>query len=209
MREMEKEEFDTVILCNGEFPTHPKALEVLHNAKYLCCCDGAAEECLAHGICPDAIVGDGDSLPKELKERYADIVHVVKEQEFNDMTKATRFCKNRGPRIAYLGATGKREDHTVGNIFLLPFYLEEEHVEPVLFTDHGVFIPAKGTRTFASYAKQQVSIFNISCTKLSSENLRWQSYAYKQLWQGTLNEAVGTTFTMKGDGVYMMFLNFQ
>ena len=43
---MEKEEFDTVILCNGEFPTHPKALEVLHNAKYLCCCDGAAEECL-------------------------------------------------------------------------------------------------------------------------------------------------------------------
>ena len=154
-------------------------------------------------------MGDGDSQPKELKERYADIVHVVKEQEFNDMTKATRFCKNRGPRIAYLGATGKREDHTVGNIFLLPFYLEEEHVEPVMFTDHGVFIPAKGTRTFASYAKQQVSIFNISCTKLSSENLRWQSYAYKQLWQGTLNEAVGTTFTMKGDGVYMMFLNYQ
>lgn len=112
MREMEKEEFDAVILCNGEFPTHPKALEVLHNAKYLCCCDGAAEECLAHGICPDAIVGDGDSLPKALKERYADIVHIVKEQEFNDMTKATRFCKNRGPRIAYLGATGKREDHT-------------------------------------------------------------------------------------------------
>ena len=36
MREMEKEEFDTVILCNGEFPTHPKALEILHNAKYLC-----------------------------------------------------------------------------------------------------------------------------------------------------------------------------
>lgn len=209
MREMEKEEFDAVILCNGEFPTHPKALEILHNAKYLCCCDGAAEECLAHGICPDAIVGDGDSLPKELKERYADIVHIVKEQEFNDMTKATRFCKNRGPRIAYLGATGKREDHTVGNIFLLPFYLEEEHVKPVMFTDHGVFIPAKGTRTFASYAKQQVSIFNISCTKLSSENLRWQSYAYKQMWQGTLNEAVGTTFTMKGDGVYLMFLNFQ
>lgn len=150
---MEKEEFDTVILCNGEFPTHPKALEILHNAKYLCCCDGAAEECLAHGICPDAIVGDGDSLPKELKERYADIVHIVKEQEFNDMTKATRFCKNRGPRIAYLGATGKREDHTVGNIFLLPFYLEEEHVEPVMFTDHGVFIPAKGTRTLRFLCK--------------------------------------------------------
>ena len=33
---MEKEEFDTVILCNGEFPTHPKSLEILHNAKYLC-----------------------------------------------------------------------------------------------------------------------------------------------------------------------------
>ena len=34
MREMEKEEFDTVILCNGEFPTHPKALEVLARAGY-------------------------------------------------------------------------------------------------------------------------------------------------------------------------------
>lgn len=206
----EDEKFDAVILCNGDFPTHPKALAVLREAKFLCCCDGAAESCIAHGIRPDAIVGDGDSLDEELKRRNADILHIIHEQEFNDMTKATRFCIANGktPRIAYVGATGKREDHTLGNIFLLPYYLTELKVSPVMLTDHGMFIPMSGTHTFGSFARQQVSIFNMSCGKLSSEGLRWQCYPYRQMWQGTLNEATGGTFTINADGAYIIYQTY-
>ena len=47
------------------------------------------------------------------------IVHVT-EQETNDLNKAFRYCLANGwTDIVILGATGKREDHTLGNIGLL------------------------------------------------------------------------------------------
>ena len=35
------EQFDVVILANGEFPAHDVPMEVLRNAPQLVCCDGA------------------------------------------------------------------------------------------------------------------------------------------------------------------------
>lgn len=201
--------FDAVILCNGDFPVHPTALRVLHEAPFLCCCDGAAQACLQHGITPQAIVGDGDSLPGAVKKQCQDIVHTVSEQEYNDVTKATRFCMERGARcIAYAGATGKREDHTLGNISLLAYYQDELHLHPVMYTDYGIFTPASGRHTFASFARQQVSIFNVSSSTLASEGLRWNCYPYRQLWQGTLNEALGSTFTIAADGTYIVYRTY-
>ncbi len=52
----------TVLLANGDFPRHPVPLTILRRAGSLICCDGAAAN-LPAGIEPDAVVGDGDSLP--------------------------------------------------------------------------------------------------------------------------------------------------
>ncbi len=198
--------FDAVIVGNGDFPTHQAALHLLRNAPCICCCDGAAELLVDNGFTPDIIVGDGDSLPTHLKQRFADRLCIVNEQEDNDQTKATRWCVAHGmKRIAYIGATGRREDHTLGNIALLPRYMAEMKIEPVMVTDFGFFIPAHGETTFNTFARQQVSIFNISCHTLKGEGLRWQPYAYGSAWQGTLNEATGNAVTMRGDGLYLMY----
>ena len=195
-----------VILANGDFPTHRIPLGALRNAEYLCCCDGAAQGAISRGIIPDAIIGDGDSIDPMLREQYRGIFHQVSEQDYNDLTKATRFCIARGYTvITYVGATGKREDHTIGNIFLLPFYLTDLHVSPLMLTDQGSFRAAQGTATFRSFPRQQVSIFNISCSEIKSDGLKWDSYAYSQLWQGTLNEATGSQFTLHADGTYIVF----
>lgn len=197
------------ILANGDFPTHRIPLEALRNADYLCCCDGAAQEAIDHGFVPDAIIGDGDSLPKETREQYSHIFHQIAEQDYNDLTKATRFCIAQGyTDIVYVGATGKREDHTLGNIFLLPMYLNELHVRPLMLTDQGSFRPAQGEETFRSFSGQQVSIFNISCREIRSEGLKWDSYAYSQLWQGTLNEALGNSFSLHTDGTFIVFQTY-
>ena len=202
--------FDDVILCDGDYPTHPIPLSILQNAKHLVCCDGAGMNHILHGGTPDAIVGDGDSLPQDFKRRYADILHQENEQEDNDQTKATRFCIARGAqRIAYLGSTGKREDHTLGNIALLMRYMTEFHLHPTMITDHGYFTPVSGKHTFQSFPHQQVSIYNFSCSHLENKGLKWPSYAYEQLWQGTLNEATGKEFTMDGDGTYLLFRTFE
>lgn len=118
--------FDAVVLCDGDYPSHAVALSILQHANYLVCCDGAGMHYILHGGTPDAIVGDGDSLPDDFKRRYADLVHLVDEQDDNDQTKATRFCMKQGMRrIAYLGCTGKREDHTLCNISLIMRYMRE------------------------------------------------------------------------------------
>ncbi|MBO4765036.1 MAG: thiamine diphosphokinase, partial [Bacteroidales bacterium] len=104
----------TVILANGEFPSSERTAALLKQADRIICCDGAAERLLAAGIVPDLIVGDMDSLPLPLQERFAGIIRPDKDQETNDLTKAFKAAVDPLPEaIHLLGATGKREDHTM------------------------------------------------------------------------------------------------
>ena len=196
-----------LIIANGEFPTSPKALSVIDDASYICCCDGAAEKLLAYGRVPDAIVGDGDSLSAELREKFKDILHTEAEQEYNDLTKATRFCIAKGAKsIVYLGATGLREDHTLGNISLLFYYQATYNIAVSMVTDYGIFQAyRKGTTVFPAFPGQQISIFNNNCTTISAEGLRYKPYAFTQLWQGTLNEALADSFSITADGDYLIY----
>jgi len=77
----------------------------------------------------------------------------------------------------------------------------------VMISDYGVFTPAKGKTTFSSFAGQQVSIFLPfgNDMQMKSQGLRWNSYPYDQMWQGTLNESLGDTFTLEGDKEYIVF----
>ena len=221
--------YDAVILAAGDYPTHPIALQVLQQAPYLVCCDGAAQTLLDHGIIPHAIVGDGDSLPMAIKQQYPHLVHTESEQEYNDLTKATRYIllslgntPNGSPHrggdvrrtegvfsVAYLGCTGLREDHTLGNISLIAYYQREFHIQPVMYTDHGYFTPALGTHTFPTFPGQQISIFRIGGNTLRSEELRWNAYPYNEWWQGTLNEALSDHFTIHSDGQYIIFQTYE
>jgi len=193
--------YDAVVLANGDFPKAEPSLGLLRHAPFVCACDGAAVKYPQ----ADIIIGDGDSVPEELRDR----IILVEEQEDNDLTKATRYCLSKGmKRIVYLGASGGREDHTIGNFSLMARYALEMGVEPLLATDYGWFVMANGLSTFESFKFQQVSIFNIDCHSLSSDNLRWHAYPYTQLWQGTLNEAIGDSFLLKADGHYMVYRSY-
>jgi thiamine pyrophosphokinase len=194
--------FDVVIVANGEFPLNKTPLDILRNARHIVACDGAI------GNVPQAevVIGDGDSVPMAFHDR---LIH-IDEQEDNDLTKATRYCLSQGwQKIAYLGCTGKREYHTLGNISLLMRYYREMGVVGMMFTSYGFFMPSYGKQTFEAFKGQQVSILNFGCTKMESEGLKWESYAFKEWWQGTLNEAVGNSFTLNADGYYMVFQTYE
>lgn len=202
--------FDAVIVANGDFPTAQIPLYIASHARYLCCCDEAGIKAFSHGLEPQAIVGDGDSMPKAFLPAVEDIFHHVSEQDDNDLTKATRFVMERGmKRIAYIGCTGKREDHTLGNISLMVTYYRDFGLQPVMITDYGWFVVAEGNASFITFPHQQVSIFNISCHHLESEGLRWNVFPFKELWQGTLNEATGKQVDIKADGIYMIYQTFD
>lgn len=83
--------------CNGLFPTGQQALELLRQAEFVVACDGAVIG-LENGRLPDAVVGDLDSLPEPVRNRYSDRIHRVKDQETNDLTKAVNYVKTLGFR---------------------------------------------------------------------------------------------------------------
>ena len=195
-------EFDAVIVANGEFPTHEIPLAILKSVKHIVACDGAIKNVPQ----AEVVVGDGDSVP----QAYHDRLIKIEEQEDNDLTKATRYCLSmKWRKIAYLGCTGKREDHTLGNIGLLMRYFRKMGVEGWMFTDYGCFTPACGSQTFPSKKGQQVSIFNFGCKQLTSEGLKWNSYAYDEWWQGTLNEAMGDSFSFRADDYYLVYQTYD
>lgn len=201
-------EIDAVILANGDYPSAPLPLQVLEKAPYVVCCDGGANEYLAKGYLPDVIIGDGDSLTEENRMQYASLIHHNPDQETNDQTKAVQFLVAQGKkRIAIVGATGKREDHTLGNISLLMEYMRMG-VEVRMYTDHGVFVPCKDISVWECRVGQQVSIFNFTACGFQSKGLAYPIYDFTSWWQGTLNRCTDTSFTIEAKGEYLVFLNY-
>ena len=98
----------TIILADGDFPSHPLALEWLRQCPYVVCCDGAANTYIRSGRMPEAIVGDGDSLLPGIKERYASLIHSETEQETNDLHFASA-CHRRGSVLLSWGLQGKEK----------------------------------------------------------------------------------------------------
>jgi thiamine pyrophosphokinase len=198
-----------VIVANGDYPTHPEPLRALEAASYVACCDGGADAYIARGGVPDVIVGDGDSLSEENRRRYADRLHYVPDQETNDQTKAVRHLLESGRRrITIVGATGKREDHTIGNVSLLIEYMRMG-AEVRMVTDYGIFIPCRDACTLACCRGQQLSVFNFTARRLRAEGLAYPLSDFTSWWQGTLNECTGDTVTLHAEGEYLVFLAWE
>ena len=194
-------QYKTVILANGEFPHHAIPLSFLRNAERIICCDGATETLLKYGLEPNCIVGDIDSLSQELQLRYRSCLHRDCDQNTNDLTKAVNFCvKQNWNEITIIGATGKREDHAIGNISLLADYADYAKIQ--MITDYGVFVPLLKSGHFKSFAGQQVSIFSLNPeTVFTFHGLKYSltKQTISSWWQGTLNEALGSDFSIEMD----------
>ena len=187
-----------VILCNGAFPTEPYPLFLLDSAQGVVCCDGALEKLLRHNpeARPLAVVGDMDSLPAALREKYSGLVAAEAEQDDNDQTKALRWVLREHPEveeIVFLGATGLREDHTIGNLGLLmdysrQFSLGERRLSMV--SDFGTAFPITDSCDLHLGEGRRISLFSAdSSLKITSEGLQWPTddVVFDAWWKATLN----------------------
>jgi thiamine pyrophosphokinase len=192
----------TVILANGQYPSHTVPVRYLEEADLIVCCDGAAEKLVSHGMEPGIITGDLDSVSPGLKRKYKSILVHDDDQETNDLTKAVRWCvSHRIKEVVILGATGLREDHTLGNISLLADYNRD--LKAIMLTDTGSFRAFDHTVTIDSFPGQQVSLFSLDPgLAVTSTGLRYplQNIKLTSWWRGTLNEAISDKFTLVSEG---------
>ncbi|MBP5189956.1 MAG: thiamine diphosphokinase [Bacteroidales bacterium] len=217
----------TIILANGQFPRRKEALQAMLEAETLICCDGAYDKLVESQLFSHAarlpqvvVIGDGDSLTQKEPTFPTVFVSEYTDQETNDLTKVVRYALAHDlERLIILGATGLREDHTLGNISLLANYssMTTPSGNPLivrLYTDYGFFTPITKTTTFPSFVGQQVSLFSLDEKLIISvEGLKF-SIDHRRLhywWEGTLNEALGDRFTvaLSGTGTMLVYQTFE
>lgn len=215
---MEKIE-QIVILAAGGFPTHEVPLQALREADHVICCDSAWYDWRLHGG-PGGkdmiVIGDGDSLSDAEIQALGDRWIYIGEQDYNDLHKAMAYAVRRfnpcHSRYTILGATGRREDHTIGNIsYLVTFAEEYPDLQVDMLTDYGRFTAFTGSRTFASFPRQQVSIFSLTPQHpVNGTGLRWPLDDFRALrwWNATLNSALGTSFTLASEGWIVVFQTY-
>jgi len=201
-----------VVLGNGAFPVHPEVLNLLRTAPRVVCCDGAVRGLLRAGREPDFIVGDMDSLCPDLAARFSDRLVCIADQQTNDQTKAVHFCAARGwTDVRIVGATGLREDHTLGNLSLLGTYLSLP-VQVCSLTDHGIFLAVRQRVQIPCIPGQVVSVFSFTPqVPLTTRGLQYPLHDRPLLhwWEGTLNRTVGTSFELDfSNGVFMVYVGY-
>lgn len=195
-----------VIIGNGDFPQKEYPLYLLSRADYIVCCDGALDRYLRytrdHSMTrlPDAVIGDMDSISASSRKKYAHLAVKVDDQETNDQTKAfdyvIRTFKDVS-EIIFLAATGKREDHTLGNMSLLMEYARRDdvkasgiHIEMV--SDYSTIIPVTDSTELDCGQGRSISIISPdSSLRIRSKGLQWptDNVIFDNWWKATLNRA--------------------
>ena len=187
-----------LIVANGEFPSNEIAIKQIKECNAIIACDGAINTLINQGYKPDIIIGDLDSISNENKVHYSNKIIEMKDQNQNDLRKAIDYAIIRKiVDIRIIGATGKREDHTIGNIFSL---LKYDTVSIKIFTNTGFFTTINSNKKISSFKGQQVSIFSLDNTiQIESNNLKYNfnKSIINNLFSGTLNESKSDFFELK------------
>ena len=183
----------TVILAAGDFPRKGGAAwRLLAGAERVVACDSAADAYRRRfRRWPDVIIGDLDSVCR--RPVPCRVIHDA-DQNTNDLEKAMAYCAKRGWRSPVIvGATGKREDHMIGNVFRALAYGCE------VVTDSGRFVPVNGKATLKVAKGAAVSVFAPDpTTRMISKGLEWplEGVKFRNLYCATLNRATATRVTL-------------
>jgi len=203
------------ILGKGCYPKKAFPQYLLESADFLICCDGAFLNWLRHKHVsrqlPDLVIGDLDSLSPALRAKYGNLIIGWDEQDDNDQTKAVKYvlehvCTDSDEEyeLHFVGSTGLREDHTVGNMSLLMeyerrFHLSERGIKADMVSDWTTMFAVTDSCTFYAGDSREISLF---CTdnsvKIESEGLRWPTddVVFDNWWKATLNQPTADYVTL-------------
>mgnify|MGYP002395276483 CR=1 FL=1 len=120
-----------IIIGNGSIEDYSYYKKYTVQADLIICADGGANHALKLGIKPDLLMGDFDSISKDIMEYYIGLgIEIVKFPPKKDMTDtelAVNTAIQKGcDRIILIGCVGTRLDHSLANIFMLKTMLDKK-----------------------------------------------------------------------------------
>ena len=189
-----------VIVAAGAFPRTEYPRYLISTADLVVCCDGALSTLEKHAIVPDVVIGDMDSVCGRALKRFGGTKIHISGQDDNDLTKAFDHIMTEHPEVGtvhILGASGRREDHTIANYSLLMEYetrygLSDRGIAVDMVSDYSTAMAVSDSVTLHVGEGRQVSIFTPDSTlSIKSSGLHWplDGVRFDNWWKASLNRA--------------------
>lgn len=161
-----------VITSGGKAPSRKLLIEELKGNSYLICADSGANCLHKYNIVPNMLVGDFDSIDKDVFEYFknsdAKIVKYPSEKDYTDTEIALNMALDMKPdEIVLLGCTGTRMDHFLANLGLLLKCLENKVVAFIKDEHNTIMITKKSLNIYGKKGKT----FSLAAYYNSVENL--------------------------------------
>jgi thiamine pyrophosphokinase len=163
-----------LIIANGEPPQKKRVVLLAKRAGTVICADGGANTALKMGILPDAIVGDFDSIHGEALVKFRRVaMYEDRNDQTTDLEKAIAWAiESHFDHITVVGASGKRLDHTVGNLGVLRKFYPDAII--TLVDDNGELCYVGREYSFDAEKGDVVSLLPLNrCEGVSTHGLKY------------------------------------
>lgn len=196
------------IIANGQFPRKEYPRYLVSSADAIVCCDGALQTLEKHGIVPDVVIGDLDSICQRALGRFKGVKIHDANQENNDLTKAFNYVMENYPELSsihIIGATGRSEAHTLGNLSLLMEYekvfdLAAKGISVDMVSDYSTAFAICGSGNLHIGTGRRISIFSPDPTlNIKSKGLEWPTdkVVFDNWWKASLNVAADDVVSLE------------
>jgi len=164
--------FDAIICLNGTIPSED-VFEQFADIP-LIAADGAATSLVAHGIVPEFVVGDLDSVDADTLLRIDGLTEVIVEpdQDMNDFEKTLRFAEGQlWTRLLIVGFHGGDLEHTLNNWSVMLRYGRTLSLTALDRTRYAV--PLYSSTSFVAATEELLSLVPQPHAHLTTEGLQW------------------------------------
>lgn len=167
--------FASVVCINGEIPA--KDFFDKYSSLPLFSADGSANKLIQMGIKPSLIIGDLDSLNRDIIPSEIEILHIP-DQNSTDLQKVLDVIEDKDlfPCMIY-GVTGRETDHTLYNLAVIEQYSQKHKI---IFHDsaykdrekYGIYVQdfLYGKLSVGS----KISILSSSNSMVTTKGLTWE-----------------------------------
>jgi thiamine pyrophosphokinase len=154
-----------VVVANGSHQGMESLRGIITSSHAIIAVDGGLEALKSLNIMPTLIIGDYDSVSKDLLDEYKEkdipCMTFPKRKDATDSELAIDYAIEQGPSELYLlGMTGKRMDHGMANIHMLKRV--PEHIKASIIDAYNEIFYSRKDFTLKGYKGKNLSIIPIS-----------------------------------------------
>jgi thiamine pyrophosphokinase len=189
-----------LVIVGGGTVDHDLLRDLYLTGAHLVGADGGADQIVAAGLKPEAIIGDFDSLSNVDEWLGRTRLLRIPEQETTDFEKA--LYSTSAPVTIAMGMTGKRFDHTLAALDAVTKHARDRVI--ILVVEADIAVALTGPFSFEVAPRERVSVHPLLPIRFKrSIGLRYPLDGLRLApgeRTGTSNEAVDGPFRIEPEG---------